>query len=97
LERLKESEARFRAIADDAPVMIWMADENGASVYQSRLWLQTTGQTSAQARGFGWVDAIHTDDRQAEWIKTLDEVYIWGHSEGGKRKSRKALATCRGR
>ncbi|ACP22262.1 conserved hypothetical protein (plasmid) [Sinorhizobium fredii NGR234] len=63
LEALKESEARFRAIADDAPVMIWVADENGASVYQSRVWLETTGQIAEQAQGFGWLDAIHPDDR----------------------------------
>jgi diguanylate cyclase (GGDEF)-like protein/PAS domain S-box-containing protein len=64
LEALKESEARFRAIADDAPVMIWVADETGEDDYHSRLWLQTTGQTAEQAAGKGWLRAIHPDDRK---------------------------------
>ncbi|WP_034817253.1 EAL domain-containing protein [Ensifer sp. BR816] len=64
LEAAKESEARFRAIADDAPVMIWVTDESGAATYHSRLWLETTGQTAEQSRGLGWADAVHPDHRQ---------------------------------
>ncbi|AUX79297.1 sensor domain-containing protein [Sinorhizobium fredii] len=64
LEAAKESEARFRAIADDAPVMIWVTAESGAATYHSRLWLETTGQTSEQARGLGWADAVHPENRQ---------------------------------
>ncbi|WVT76295.1 EAL domain-containing protein (plasmid) [Sinorhizobium chiapasense] len=64
LEALKESEARFRAIADHAPVMIWVTDESGADTYHSRLWLEMTGQTPEEAQGFGWVNAIHPEDRE---------------------------------
>jgi diguanylate cyclase (GGDEF)-like protein/PAS domain S-box-containing protein len=64
LEALRESEARFRAIADGAPVMIWVTDESGAAIYHSRLWLETTGQVAEQARGIGWCNAIHPEDRQ---------------------------------
>lgn len=63
LQALKESEARFRAIADDAPVMIWVTDESGAATYHSRLWLETTGQTPEKAQGAGWLEAIHPKDR----------------------------------
>ncbi|GEC30823.1 diguanylate cyclase [Sinorhizobium fredii USDA 205] len=63
-EALRESEARFRAIADDAPVMIWVADPSGDTSFFSRLWLETTGQSEAEALGFGWVDVIHPDDRE---------------------------------
>lgn len=64
LEALKESEARFHAIADDAPVMIWVTNEMGEDNYHSRLWLETTGQTAEQAAGKGWLRAIHPDDRK---------------------------------
>ncbi|QFI70397.1 PAS domain S-box protein [Sinorhizobium alkalisoli] len=64
-DALKESEARFRAIADNAPVMIWVADGTGHTSFFSRLWLETTGQSEEEALGFGWVDVIHPDDRQA--------------------------------
>uniref|UniRef100_UPI003F4943C4 putative bifunctional diguanylate cyclase/phosphodiesterase n=1 Tax=Ensifer adhaerens TaxID=106592 RepID=UPI003F4943C4 len=61
---LKESEARFRAIADNAPVMIWVTNETGEDDYHSRLWLETTGQTAEQSAGRGWLRAIHPDDRK---------------------------------
>ncbi|WP_420093042.1 EAL and GGDEF domain-containing protein [Sinorhizobium fredii] len=63
-EALQESESRFRAIADDAPVMIWVTDASGAATYHSRLWLETTGQTAERAKGFGWANAVHREDRQ---------------------------------
>ncbi|SFT23491.1 PAS domain S-box protein [Methylobacterium sp. yr668] len=61
--RLRESEARFRAMADDAPVMTWITDETGACIYLNRRWYEFTGQAEAEALGLGWLDAIHPDDR----------------------------------
>ena len=61
--RLRESEARFRTMADDAPVMTWITDENGACIYLNRRWYEFTGQTEAEGLGLGWLDAIHPDDR----------------------------------
>ncbi|WP_461658313.1 PAS domain S-box protein [Methylorubrum aminovorans] len=61
--RLRESETRFRTMADDAPVMTWITDENGACIYLNRRWYEFTGQTEAEGLGVGWLDAIHPDDR----------------------------------
>ncbi|WP_244535591.1 PAS domain S-box protein [Methylorubrum salsuginis] len=61
--RLRESEARFRTMADDAPVMTWITDEDGACIYLNRRWYEFTGQTEAEGLGLGWLDAIHPDDR----------------------------------
>lgn len=63
-EALRESEARFRAMADNAPVMIWVADRSGASTFLSRSWCEFTGQSPETALGFGWMDAIHPEDRR---------------------------------
>ncbi len=60
---LRESESRFRDMADHAPVMIWVADPSGACTYLNRRWYEFTGQTRAEAEGFGWLDATHPDDR----------------------------------
>ncbi|MFY9295024.1 MAG: PAS domain S-box protein [Methylorubrum rhodinum] len=60
---LAESEARFRTMADDAPVMMWVTDAAGACLYLNRRWYEFTGQIEAQALGFGWLDAVHPDDR----------------------------------
>ncbi|WP_245930596.1 PAS domain S-box protein [Methylobacterium radiodurans] len=62
--RLRESETRFRAMADDAPVMTWMTDASGACIYLNRRWYEFTGQTEAEGLGLGWLDAAHPDDRE---------------------------------
>lgn len=64
-EALRESETRFRLIADSVPVMIWLTDESGKTTYLNRNWLETTGQSEQQALGHGWLDAVHPDDREA--------------------------------
>ena len=60
---LGESEARFRNMADNAPVMIWVTDAAGRCVYLNRQWYEFTGQTEAEALGMGWLEAVHEDDR----------------------------------
>ncbi len=60
---LAESETRFRTMADDAPVMMWITDAAGACLYLNRRWYEFTGQEEAQALGFGWLDAVHPEDR----------------------------------
>ncbi|GHA80007.1 PAS domain S-box protein [Cognatilysobacter bugurensis] len=61
-QSLQESEARFRSLADNAPVMIWMARANGQCEYINRQWLDFTGQDPESALGLGWLDAVHPDD-----------------------------------
>ena len=62
-DALRESEARFRNMADHAPVMIWMTDAAGRCTYLSESWYAFTGQAQDAALGFGWLDATHPDDR----------------------------------
>lgn len=59
---LRESEARFRNMADHAPVMMWVTDEVAACTYLNRSWYEFTGQTEADGLGFGWLNATHPDD-----------------------------------
>jgi PAS domain S-box-containing protein len=68
-EALRESEARFRNLADNAPVMIWVTEADGSCIYASRRWYEFTGQTPETALGFGWLHMLHPDDRaEAERI-----------------------------
>lgn len=60
---LRESEARFRNMADHAPVMMWVTDAAGACTYLNRAWYDFTGQSEDAAHGMGWLDAVHPDDR----------------------------------
>lgn len=66
---LRESEERFRHMADNAPVMIWVTEADGSCTYLNRYWFEFTGQTAKDASGFGWLKAVHPDDAaQAERI-----------------------------
>lgn len=59
---LRESEERFRSMADNAPVMIWVTEPDGNSTYLSESWYKFTGQTPETGLGMGWLDATHPDD-----------------------------------
>ncbi|WP_169804520.1 PAS domain S-box protein [Sphingomonas pituitosa] len=60
---VRESEARFRNMADHAPVMMWVTDSSGYCTYLNRAWYECTGQTAAEAEGYGWLEATHPEDR----------------------------------
>ncbi|WP_438014060.1 PAS domain S-box protein [Sorangium sp. So ce315] len=62
---LREGEARFRNMADHAPVMIWITEPDGTCTYANRRWLDFTGQTESDVLGLGWLDAVHPEDRPA--------------------------------
>ncbi|HEX6049208.1 MAG TPA: response regulator, partial [Gemmatimonadaceae bacterium] len=58
---VRESEARFRAMADTAPVMIWMADASGAPEWFNRSWLDFTGHSLESDLAAGWMALVHPD------------------------------------
>ncbi len=60
---LRESEARFRNMADHAPVVMRVTDADGNCTYLNQPWYAFTGQSAHEAQGSGWLDAIHPDDR----------------------------------
>jgi len=59
---LRESEERFRLMADDAPVMIWMSGPDGFRTFVNQGWLNFTGHTPEEEQGQGWTEGMHTDD-----------------------------------
>jgi PAS domain S-box-containing protein len=61
-EALRESEARFRTVADVAPVMIWMSGPDKLCNFFNKGWLQFTGRTPAQEYGNGWAEGVHAED-----------------------------------
>ena len=63
-DQIKEAEARFRLVADAAPVMIWMSDAEKRCSYVNKGWLEFTGSSLEQVLGDGWVESLHADDRE---------------------------------
>lgn len=61
--RLRESEERFRAVAELVPQMVWATTPEGEVEYFNQRWYAYTGQTVADIAGSGWSDALHPDDR----------------------------------
>ncbi|WP_245158183.1 MULTISPECIES: PAS domain-containing protein [unclassified Brevundimonas] len=70
---LGESEARFRAIADSMPQMVWSTRPDGFHDYYNARWYEFTGAPAGSTDGEGWNDMFHPEDQQR--ARTL-----WGHS-----------------
>ncbi len=60
---LRESELRFRNMADTAPVMIWVSGRDTLYNFFNKAWLDFTGLTIERGMGSGWADTIHPDDK----------------------------------
>ncbi len=60
---LRESEARFRTVANSAPVLLWMTDADKQSTFFNQTWLTFTGRSLGQEQDDGWTEGIHPDDR----------------------------------
>jgi PAS domain S-box-containing protein len=66
----RETEGHFRHMIELLPQIPWIIDPEGRALDVSQRWLDITGMTDEQWRGFGWLDALHPDDLQP----TLDTM-----------------------
>lgn len=62
---VRESEERFRQMANDAPVMIWLTDPAGRRTFFNATWLRYTGRELAAELGDGWLEGVHSDSRES--------------------------------
>lgn len=72
---LRESEARFRKMADTAPAMLWVTEQDCSCSFLSRGWHEFTGQNDEEGLGthaMGWLEAVHPEDRERSGRVFLD-------------------------
>jgi PAS domain S-box-containing protein len=80
---LAASEARYRALVSALSSLVWNTAADGQIVDMPE-WRALTGQTVDEVRGWGWLNALHPDDRdrsQIAWQTAVDTESI---SSGGK-------------
>lgn len=73
-EKIRESEQRFRLVANTAPVMIWMSGVDKLCTYFNQPWLDFTGRSLEQELGNGWSEAVHAEDLD-RCLKTYVESF----------------------
>jgi PAS domain S-box-containing protein len=73
-QALRESEERFRLVANTAPVMIWMSGTDKLCTYFNKPWLDFTGRPLVAELGNGWADGVHNEDFD-RCLKTYTEAF----------------------
>lgn len=70
---LKESEARFRSLADQSPMFVYIVEPDARATmsYFNKTWLDYTGQNFDEAIGKAWKGVIHPDD-----VKQVVDIYV---------------------
>jgi PAS domain S-box-containing protein len=72
---LRESDRRFRELAESMPLAVWSAEPGGSVDYQTRAMRDFTGRTAAELAGEGWFEVLHPDDHAhtAEaWTRSVE-------------------------
>lgn len=78
--KVRSNEQRLRALVGALAEVVWTTDPSGFVREPSESWLGFTGQTAAQMEGFGWVRAIHPDDREPvldEWFRAVRDKRLF--------------------
>ncbi|MBN8562416.1 MAG: PAS domain S-box protein [Leptolyngbya sp. UWPOB_LEPTO1] len=71
---LRRSEGRYRAFVTATAQAVWMTNAQGEVVEDIPLWCALTGRSAESAKGWGWLESVHPDDRAPTAQVWLDAV-----------------------
>jgi PAS domain S-box-containing protein len=80
---VRDSEARFRILADALPQLVWTNDADGQANYFNRRWFDYTGLSLEELEGPGWQAVVHPEDAGAAlgcWTASLEKAEIFDTS-----------------
>jgi PAS domain S-box-containing protein len=63
-KEVEESEIKLRNFIDTVPAILWLTAKDGSCYYLNKNWYSYTGQKPKEAEGFGWLKAIHPEERE---------------------------------
>jgi PAS domain S-box-containing protein len=80
-EQIRTNEERFRVLATSIPQLVFRTRHDGDRTWGSPQWIDFTGLSLDESLGFGWLEAIHPEDRdltQSAWQDAIDtgEYYV---------------------
>jgi PAS domain S-box-containing protein len=79
-DALRDSEERFRALADNISQFAWMADQHGWIFWYNQRWYDYTGTTFSEMEGWGWQKALHPDHQArvlAHFRESIEAGNTW--------------------
>ena len=82
LTEQKLAEKKYRILIEDSPVGIYQTDAQGKCIFTNRDWRKMSGLTEEEAKGDGWVKALHEEDTDTifqNWQKMVKSNGKWGH------------------
>lgn len=77
-DALRVSKERLRVLLEGIPQLVWRASSPGEWTWASPQWTEFTGQSEKDSQGWGWLEPLHPDDRDA-----AREAWIWAEDRGG--------------
>ncbi|HWG85294.1 MAG TPA: PAS domain S-box protein, partial [Deinococcales bacterium] len=80
MRALRLSEERYRALVEATAVSVWRTSPEGLIEEPLPEWQGFTGQSFAEARGYGWLDAVHTEDREGAgkaWVEAVSSRRVY--------------------
>src|SRR5271154_4161109 len=72
ISKIKKSEGQLQTIIDAIPAQVWCALPDGSSEFQNRPWLEYSGLSAEESRGWGWHNALHPEDAEQFLNKWLE-------------------------